>query len=296
MRFDIHIVTAMMQDDARDAIRRVSRGNEFRVDDGRFIVPAFTEQFQRILASTEDTSGIAWTPWVTYDRKEIDSVDIFEIWGRKFTPETARDTTVNLETLRTLPFLQTGPNLHVKLLSPIHLNRARGKPIDAVRAGDWAEEYLIGSAVRRAFEQHGLRGYKTLPVLRTKDKQPLEDVWQVFTDQILPPTVPDQSVIDIASAFEKRPWWKRRLGSLTYEPETIPPGCDFWRTAEPWGSNGLPLWIVSKNVVDCFQAAKLKGWTFRPALWLGSQLHQEYLERWSALLNAVTANPGNRLW
>ena len=296
MKIDVHVVTLMMKEDARSALRREARGRETEADAGRIIVPAFTEQFRRILAATENTSGIVWTPCVTWSRKEMESAGIFEIWGRRNARESSRDTMLNLETLAALPHLQTGPNLRVKLLSPIHISRARCRPIDALRVGDWAEEYLIGRAVKWAFEQRGLRGYTTRPVFGTKGRQALEDVWQICTDRILPPTVPDPSVIEVESAFEERPWWKRRLGSLTWRPESFPSGSDFWRTAEPWGANGLPLWIVTRSVVDCFEAAGLRGWSFRPALWAGSPLHQEYLDRWTALTDALSANPGNRLW
>ena len=86
----------------------------------------------------------------------------------------------------------------------------------------------------------------------------------------------------------------RALACLSYDfAETVPAG-DFFRTAENWSSNDMPLWVVSRRVREVFLRHKLRGWAFRPVLEVGSSLHADYLEKWQNLMRQLTAsNPSH---
>ena len=152
---------------------------------------------------------------------------------------------------------------------------------------EWTAEFIIGSAVARAFEDEGFTGYSLRPVWNPKTVEEHKDVFQLYSEAIMPPAQLDLTTPPADGGGV------RQLGCLVCQIDAGAQLPDFNRTAEDWSSNSMPLWVVSQRVRNCFRRNKFRGWAFRPVVEAGSELHGEYLTMWQDVFERVSTNPRN---
>jgi hypothetical protein len=266
-------------------------GSSFDLEDP-FWIDAESETFDRLLDLTRNSSGLWLTPEMEFAGAELTGVEHYEIVCRKTLKETALDYSVNIASLNATDFIATGGGERIKIMQQIALSKIDLKPNMVGGLDEWAEEYVVTDVVAGVFRKCGLSGFEARPVFNPKAREYHRNYFQLYAENVLPPAVRDVSVMEIESglAEEKQ---LRQLGCLTYEPGGYEAFKDFNRTAEAWSSNDLPLWVVSKRVVQCFRQSKLKGWAFRAVLDKKSDLYAEYIDKWMILRQKISINPRN---
>ena len=242
--------------------------------------------FDRFLERTRGTSGCWLNPVMEFTRAEAEQARLFQLEGRKLLREGPGDYEANFARLRELPFRETGP-FRIKLLDRFALSRASLKPDEVAAAGDWTAEFLVSREAAGIFAQGGLSGFSLRPVLAKSGKEH-ENVFLLYTESLLPLAEPDLTTPPFPAGEGEV--GRRQLACLTYDFRGGPPASDFFRTAENWSSNDMPLWVVSPRVRDAFTRHKLKGWAFRPVLEKGTPLQAAYLAKWQDLMARVSAS------
>ncbi len=248
---------------------------------------------RRIFEASRETSGLVVTPGVLLDEHELEEVEYFQLYGRKVVYESERESSINSYFHDLTDCEEHVRGLETKVLKGAVLSKIRLKPNMAAYLGDSREEFVVGKVVVAAFEDCGLEGFGLLPVLNLRTLEALEGFFQLFTDHVMLPVALDDSTPKRNLGFGE--WPHVNLGLLSYRGEDLDGRPDFNRTAEPWGTNKSPLWIVSRRVRRCFNEASLKGWDFLPVLQAGTVLHERYLAAWRLLAASVGSNPANRL-
>lgn len=261
--------------------------------DSYFWIDAESEMLERLLELTKHTSGFRLTSEMQFEAAELSAVEYYQLVNRKTVKESALDNSINIVNLHATDFLVTGDKLRIKLLTKIALSKINLKPNMVGHLDEWAEEFIITDLVAGVFGKCGLSGFDALPILNPKTRENHQNYFQLYAGNILPPAVRDASVVEIESRFAEEKQL-RHLGCLTYEMDSCVTVKDFNRTAEPWSSNNLPVWVVSKGVVQCFRQNKLKGWAFRPVLDKQGDLYAEYIKKWTILRHKISLNPRNR--
>jgi len=278
----------LFQEDAIAALARdpvVSR--ECDLEAVAFDLDAASETFDRVLQLTRDCSGGWFNPLTGFTRKELDSASYLQVDCRKTVRETDGEYELNFARLKQTPFRNTGEGMRIKLLDRISVARVAIKPHMVSGVGEWMAEFIIGSAVARAFEEEGLTGYSLRPVWNPKTAKEHKGIFQLYSEAIMPLVQRDLTTFSIPGGG------LRELACLTYRLDHGAAPADFNRTSEDWSSNAMPLWVVSQCVRACFTRNMLRGWAFRPVLEAGSELHEEYLRTWKDLFERVSANPRN---
>ncbi len=252
-----------------------------------FELDSVSEALDRVLQLTRDCSGSWFNPVMTFTRRELDCASYLQLDCRKTVPETEGDYELNFARLEETPFRSTGDGTRIKLLDRTSLTKVAIKPNVVAGVDEWMAEFIIGSAVARAFEEEGLTGYSLRPVWNPKTVKEHKGIFQLYSEATMPPAHLDLTTVPADGGGV------RQLGCLVCQLDAGAQLPDFNRTAEDWSSNSMPLWVVSQRVRDCFQRNKLRGWAFRPVVAAGSELHEEYLRMWKDVFERVSANPRN---
>ena len=186
--------------------------------------------------------------------------------------------------------MDRGAEEPVRLVRGLSLSQVKVKPNGMAGVGEWTDEYIVGDAVRAAFEAAGLSGYSLEPVGNPKTGTPWPGIAQLYSASVMPRSQRDASIDRISSRFESEDGKLRQLGCVAYAPEDLQGRPDFNRTAEPWRWWGLPSWIVSSRVEQVFKQSRLRGWAFRPVFVTGTGLYSQYLEAWNELRRLVSGS------
>jgi hypothetical protein len=206
--------------------------------------------------------------------------------------EKRSDYELNAGRLRTLPFIESGPGARIRLLDRIALRGASVRPNEVAGAAEWMAEFIVAREVGRIFEREGLTGFSLRPVFNPKAQTDYDDLFQLFSDRLMPRALVDMTTPVHPDSGD--PDDRRQLACLSYDFPGKPPSVDFCRTAEAWSSNDMPVWIVSSRVRECFARHQLRGWSFRPVLESGTELHASYMRMWDRLFARVEAShPGH---
>lgn len=263
---------------------------EFKVGASAFWVDAESEAFDRILERTKATSGLRLTPDCIFTAKEQSQARYFQVLSRKSVKGSMADNLLNLAHVKALTPVKTGEGLAIKRMERIELSKVALDANAVAGLDDWAAEYLAGANVAELLRQGGLRGLELRPVYHPKTKAPHEGVFQLYTESVMPPVERNISVQAAKTALAgESP--VRVLGALTYALGDAPGLADINRTAEPFSSNQLAFWVVSRKVVELFQQHKVKGWVFRPVVEPGMALYADYLAKWEVLRKKLASNP-----
>lgn len=280
----------LYQEDAKQALLASGAFTAAQLDSVVLEIDADSEAFQHFLELTSNCEGSWFNPICEFSRREIDSANWFQLDCRKTLAENQRDYACNSAHFEAGKPLPTASGRRVRILDKIALSRVSPlKPNMVAGVDQWTTEFVVGEAVTAVFEQENLTGYSLRPVLHSKTQDPHEGVWHLCSDSFMPPAVLDRTTPpgdDVETL--------RELGCLVYDfSNNALPATDFNRTAEAWSGCGMPLWVVSPRVKECFTHHKLKGWAFRPVLEKGSELHEQYLQAWDRLFDQVSSNPRN---
>jgi hypothetical protein len=156
-------------------------------------------------------------------------------------------------------------------------------------ATHWTPDFVVPRAVADAFAQEGLTGFELKPVLDAKAGRPHADFFLLYSSSIMPEAERGATGVDVRNS--EGGW--RELGAITYHFTGKEKLLDFNRTAENFGSNHLPFWIVSQRVREVMTKRKFKGWGYQPVLEKGTPLHQEHTRLWAEALQRISVNPRN---
>ncbi len=277
-----------LSDDSRAILKRLLPAKSMRPTSDRYPVTVGDEILFKILQEGDSAGGFWVSAEAVFTKTELRSITHLETVCRKFIPESEKDYEHNANLYKKTKLISAGGEAPISLPYGFALTRIRLKPNMVGAIGEWTEEYVIGSAVVKVFEQAKFTGWSVKPVLNLKTQSPHPDFVQIFSDAILSAVMIDCSVERIKSAYPEENGHLRHLGCLSYPTialENIP---DFARTAEPWGGwHGQSSWVVSSRVAKAFTEHKLRGWAFRPVMVTESDLYRQYLEEWQVLCEAV---------
>jgi hypothetical protein len=251
---------------------------------------AASPAFDRLLEVSKSRSRCWFNPWMQFTRAEMAQVRFFQLECRgKVLQEGRGDYERNRARLESLPFIRSGPGASIRLIDRIALRGAALRPNEIAGSCEWMAEFVVSREVGRLFESEGLTGFSLRPVFDSRTKQDAEHIFQLYSERLMP-----RALVDATTPVhpdEDDPEHRRQLACLSYDFAGRPPEeADFRRTAEPWSSNHLPVWVVSRRVRECFERRKLRGWAFRPVLEAGSELHAAYTRMWDDLFARVRAS------
>jgi len=285
----------LLKPDASEALARdpVLGGGVLDLASVRLELDDDDPKFDRLLEVTRHTTGGFFTPYMTFTAAELAAAKFLQVDCRgKILNETSKDTDQNRHILKSAAFQHTpGRSLTIKLVDRIALTKITIAPNAIGCATDWMPEFVVPRAIADAFREEGLTGFETKPVVNGKADQQHADFFLLYSSSIMPDAERNVTTID---RREQREGW-RALGVLTYDFSNGAEPCDFNRTAEDFGANHLPLWIVSQRVREVVTRRKFKGWAYRPVLEKGTPLHSEYTRMWSEAIERISVSPNNRL-
>ncbi|MFY0564560.1 hypothetical protein ACN28E_11965 [Archangium lansingense] len=264
---------------------------QFKLGVSAFWVDGESEAFDRILELTKTTSGLRLTPDCVFTAKEQSQARYFQVLSRKRVKASMPDNLANLAHVKALTPVKTAEGLAIKRMERIELSKVVLDANTVAVLDDWAAEYLAGANVAELLKKAGLKGLELRPVYHRKTKAPHEGVFQLYTESVMPPVERNISVLGVRAAAFSEDSPVRMLGALSYALDGAPELADFNRTAEPFSSNQLPFWVVSRKVVELFQEHEVKGWVFRPVLETGTALYKDHLARWEVLRKKLASNP-----
>jgi hypothetical protein len=244
-----------------------------------------------VLHAGDGVEGFGVNGEAVFTAADLATVSHFELVCRKVLAESPRDTDANLARTRATPLREAGGQAPIRLVTGLTLSRVSLAPNGVGGIGDWTNEFAVGSAVAAALAAAGVTGYTFVPLLKGTSGLFHDHLWQIVSDQILPPAIIDVSVERISSRFAEEDGDQRHLGCLAYDGDSLSDRPDVTRTAEPWaGSHGWPAWVVSRRVVELLRRSQVRGWHYRPVLVVGGPLYERYLADWQALAVAVAAS------
>ena len=244
--------------------------------------------FDRLLEVSKTRSRCWFNPWMEFTASELARSRFFQLECRRLVREGRGDYEQNIARLRSLRFITNEDGGRIRLMDTITLRDAQLKPNQVACAGDWMAEFILSQGVADIFAREGLTGYALRPVFDSKRRREYDDLFQLYTDRLMPPASIDATTPIHPDEVERG--HRRQLACLSYEFHGDPPASDFNRTAEAWSSNDMPVWIVTARVRECFERHKLRGWAFRPVLEVGSDLHATYTTMWADLFARVAAS------
>ena len=260
-----------------------------------FEIDSEDELFYRILLLTKNTTGISFNPIMLFSKSEVDQTRYFQLECRKVVNEFGPDYEINSSRMKKMKFISTIGHCKIKLLDQVALSKINLKPNMVAGVDQWTMEFIITAAVAKKFEDDKLLGLNLKPVFNPKTGKHHSGFFQLYTDHVLQPIVRDATILDHKEEIPEE-GGLRELGCLTYNFHESFSIFDFNRTAENFGSNYMPLWVVSDRVRRCFVHNKLRGWAFRPVIEKGSEIHKLYLMKWESLLDRMSINPLNKFW
>lgn len=247
---------------------------------------ATSPEFDRLLKVSKTRSPCFFNSWMEFTPGELAQSRFFQLDCRgRLLKESDKDYDLNRARLESLPFIAAGPGAKMRFLDRLVLRAPSVKPNEVACAGEWMREFVVSGEVGRIFESEGLAGFSLREVFDSRIKRESDSCFQLYTDQIMP-----RALVDLTTLFRPDLDSHRQLGSLRYDFKGSPPASDFYRTAEAWGGNTQPAWIVSSRVRECYQRRKLRGWAFRPVLEPGSELHAGHMRMWEDLFARIAAS------
>ena len=248
--------------------------------------------FHRLLELTRQTSGAWLNPYMTFTAAETAAARYLQLQCRgKIINETPADSAKNREIVDGADLqMMEGRRLPIKLLDRFALTKITIAPNAIGCAAQWSPEFVVPRAVADAFKEEALTGFELRPLLDAKAGRPHPDFFMLYSGSIMPDADRGATMIDQRST-DAGGW--RELGALTYDFDGGQPPADFNRTAENFGSNQLPFWIVSQRVRDVMKRRGFKGWGYLPVLEKGTPLHTEYTRMWQEALDRIAVNPRN---
>jgi hypothetical protein len=249
---------------------------------------ASSAEFDRLLEVSKSGRGCWFNSWMEFTAQELAQCRFFQLECRgKIVREKGGDWDLNIARLRSLPFIKAGPGARIRLLDRIALRGASVMPKAVACATDWMAEFVVSKEVGRIFESEGLTGFTLRPVYDTKKKADYETFFQLYTDHIMPRALVDATTLTYAGNTADD---RRQVACLTYDFAGSPPPGDFYRTAEAWSNNDMPVWIVSARVRELVARHKVRGWAFRPVLEAGTPLQLAYAQLWGDVFTRVAAS------
>jgi hypothetical protein len=245
----------------------------------------------KIFEATRGTTRLWMGLDFSFEAAELTGARFVQPMCRRLVHESDREKSGNFEAARK-GLLETAHGTRIHLLDRLELRNIRLKP-NAIGGLHWIDEYVIGAGVVDAFRSSRLRAFEPRPILDRKTGQPHRQHFHLYTRHVMP--LADYECARVVRGGTDSEGDEYRLfGCLVYEPERLDGAADFNRTAEPWSSNGGPLWVLCQRVRRCFAEHKLTGWQFRPVLEKGTPLHEEYFAKWRRLQDMMAINPQNR--
>jgi hypothetical protein len=249
-------------------------------------------RFHRLLEITRQTSGAWLNPYMTFTAAETAAARYLQLQCRgKIINETPADSAKNREIVDGTAFqTMAGRQLPIKLLDRFALTKITTPPTAIGCAAHWSPEFVVPRAIADAFKEEALTGFELRPLLDAKTGQPHADFFLLYSAAIMPAADRGATMIDQRTT-DAGGW--RELGALAYDFDGHQPPADFNRTAENFGSNHLPFWIVGQRVREIMKRRGFKGWGYLPVLEKGTPLHGEYTRMWEETLDRIAVNPRN---
>ena len=234
--------------------------------------------------------GFSLRAHVEFSPAESRQAQFLEVLPRKLLKLTIEDFELFVAELERTPLADHGAWDGIKLLRRVWMTRVRVGPMEMLRVDDAVDEYIVGERVQQIIECSGMEGAEFLPVRSPRNSTTWNGIAQLFTASVLPLALRDPSIVEVRESLTGSRWL-RAVACFTYTAQGLLSARDFNRTAEPWESNGLPSWIVSRKVLDCFSAEGVKGLRFKPVLVEGTPLQQEYARVWGVVAATVAEFP-----
>lgn len=285
MKIELRI---LMEADGKSVLRTTGEFTDDQLSGVVMTLDADNERLPVLLEATKDTSGSWFNPVLKFTKKELESSALFQLEYRKALAESQSDIEWNERHIESLPLTRTAAGMEIGLPDAIALSKVSAlKPNMVAGVGQVLQEHIVHTNVAAGFADEGLSGFSLLPVFNSKTETAHDDVKQLYCTEIMPPAVLDRMTPPSDGGGV------RLLGCLLYEDLDPAALSDFNRTAEDWGGRGMPYWVVSSRVRDCFLRNKFKGWSFRPVLVRGSDMHRQYERMWRKLFDMVAVNPRN---
>ena len=242
----------------------------------------------QLLRRAAEVGGVEINPWMTFEESEVDECEYLRPRCRK----VVRDSRTDFERMRAyldgLPWLGEDPKRRFRLLDRLSLSKIKLKPNEVGGVGEWSAEWVIGAAVRGAFEAAGLTGFEPRPVFRTRDDAPFDDYFHLHCDHVLGDRALDLASPELRSPHPEESGYDT-LGCLCYDPAVLSEARDFNRTGERAKSFEFPDWVVRARVRTCFRESRLRGWAFEPVLQTGSAAYLAYHELWGSFYELLRA-------
>jgi len=277
-----------------------------------------SERFGEYLELTKNEKKGTWfNPWMEFTEEELDQCDFLQpvCRGPVFS-ESDADFNQTRKWLDNSLEIETNKGTKVKLLARVCVKDRKLKPNTIAGALEWTPDYILPTNIVNIFKKSQLRGFSEKGVFNRKTKSPFKDFHLLYNEHFMPAAtrviyapkgIPFEEQFEdefeemginkeLVNKIDTLDEDKFRLyGCLCYEDLNGKTLKDFNRTAEPWGGNDLPLWVVSRRVRDIYRKYKLRGWIFEPVLEKGSELYELHKNLWQKFIDAIQINRANRI-
>lgn len=278
-----------------------------------------SEEFRDYLDLTKDVKeGTNFNPWMEFGNSELEQFPFFQplLRGPVFSESNA-DYKLNYERMESLEKLSTYGEARIRLLDRVWVKSRKLNENKIAGALEWMEGFIIPEGVAETFRSAGLKGFSCKEVMDRKNQEPRMGIHLLYSENIMPPALKcvepvkgipfaektgehmatlgfsDEEVQRIGERVDADQDPFRLYGCLCYESLVPSKLLDFNVTAEPWGGQGTPLWVVSSRVRDVFLEHGLKGWIFEPVLEKGTAMFEAHQTLWKNFVDQIRINPAN---
>lgn len=291
------IKLSFYQPSATDIHNALMKDEKFRKTfknfDERFFIDTDTSDFGKLLELTKNTSGFQFqSGGVEFEENETKGIRLYRPRPRKVLPESSSAYNKNRAYIEKIPLRPTTGEFKIRLIDRLLLNKISLSK-DSLGSLDLYDEYIITDDIKEIFQQDQLKGIDFLPVYKINGKDAHEGFYLLYGEK----TLPEATINKVFNyKIDDGLYYFKIKGPFSYDYKKIDFQSDFYRTAEPIGSEYTPCWIVSEKVKQCYEGYKLKGlWEFRPVLDTNSELYSKYIEEWDKILEKIAINPNNQL-
>jgi len=264
-------------------------------DDKYYDFDTDDDLFSHFLDVINGSRGCRFSPHMKFTNAEILQSKYYQLDCRgKIILESNKDYEFNAKELELKSFISTDADVKIRFPDKLYLSKIDLNENVIGCATNWLREFILPINVSDVFRKYKLIGFETRNIFNLRNKEAHEKYHQLYTDKLMP-----KAELDIASIKyinDIGGYSFRELGCLTYDMSKINNTSDFYRTAENWSSNYCPIWIVSSSTKKCYDENKLKGWNFRPVLDKGSELYENYSDKWSTIINKVNHCYGCKIY
>ena len=281
-----------------------------------FDLDAASDRFTQYLELTQNQKeGTGFNPWMEFTEEELDQCEFLQpVCRGPVFAETDADYNQTQEWLDAASEFEAIHGVKVDLLKRVCVKDRKLKPNVIAGVLQWTPDFILPTEIVNIFKQSELKGFSVREVFNRKAQLPFQDYHLLYSEHFMPAAtrvvIPPESISlyeQFQDEFEKVGISPTRAGELDQQDKENLSlyGClcyanlnrknlkDFNRTAEPWASNGFPLWVVSQRVRDIYREHKLKGWIFEPVLEEGSELYEEHSTLWKSFVGAIQVNRAN---